>query len=167
MRPLEAGRIILESDTTQRSSVAVLTDYGARRLLAKRNSIGENIVIGENIFKVVGIVKSEAGSGSDIQLPDDKIDAYVPLGVAREYYGDINIKTSTGSREITSVELHRIIVQVENLENVESTAKGIEAMLSNFHNKQDYELSVPLALLRQAEGNQTGHLILFLDQLHA
>ena len=154
MRPLEAGRILVESDTTLRSSVAVLTDYGARRLLATRNSIGENIIIGENTFKVVGIVKSESGSGSDVQLPDDKIDAYVPLGVAREYYGDINIKTSTGSREITSVELHRIIVQVENIENVESTAKGIEAMLINFHNKEDYEMSVPLALLRQAEATK-------------
>ncbi len=154
MRPLKAGRILIESDMVHRSAVAVLTEYGARRLLATRNTIGENIIIGENSFKVVGIVKSESGSGSDVQLPDDKIDAYVPLAVAREYYGDIIIKRSTGSREATSVELHRVIVQVDDIENVESTAKGIKAMLSNFHNKLDYELGIPLALLRQAEATK-------------
>ena len=68
IRPLEAGRILIEADMAQRSAVAVLTEYGARRLLATRNAIGENVIIGENSFKVVGIVKSGSGSGSDIQL---------------------------------------------------------------------------------------------------
>jgi putative ABC transport system permease protein len=154
VRSLEAGRVLIETDMVHRSAVAVLTEYGARRLLATRHTIGENIIIGENSFKVVGIVKSESSAGSDIQLPEDKIDAYVPLAVAREYYGDINIKSTTGSREATSVELHRVIVQINDIENVASTAKGIEAMLSNFHKKLDYELSVPLALLRQAEASK-------------
>lgn len=154
-RPIEAGRILIESDMTHRSAVAVLTEYGARRLLATRNTIGENLTIGENSFEVIGIVKSESSSsGSDVQLPDDKVDAYIPLEVAKEYYGDINIKRTTGSMEITSVELHKIIIQVNNIENVESTAKGIEAMLSRFHTKLDYEMSVPLALLRQAEATK-------------
>jgi putative ABC transport system permease protein len=150
-RPVEAGRILIESDMTQRSAVAVLTEYGARRLLATRNSIGENLTIGDNSFEVVGIVKSESTTGSDVQLPDQEIDAYIPLEVAKEYYGDINIKRTTGSMEITSVKLHKIIIQVDDIKNVESTAKGVEAMLNRFHTKVDYEMSVPLALLRQAE----------------
>jgi putative ABC transport system permease protein len=153
-RPVEAGRVLIESDMAQRSAVAVLTEYGARRLLAIRNTIGENLTIGENSFEVIGIVKSESSSGSDVQLPDDKVDAYIPLEVAKEYYGDINIKRTTGSMEITSVELNKVIVQVNNIENVESTAKGIEVMLSRFHTKLDYEMSVPLALLRQAEATK-------------
>lgn len=153
-RPLEAGRVLLKSDMEQRSAVTVLTEYGARRLLATRNSVGENITIGENSFKVVGIVKSESNSGSDVQLPDQEVDAYIPLEVAREYYGDINIKRTTGSMEITSVELHRVIVQVNDIKNVESTSQGIDAMLKKFHAKVDYEMSVPLALLRQAEATK-------------
>ena len=153
-RPLEVGRILLESDMAQRSAVAVLTEYGARRLLATRSSVGENLSIGDNNFKVVGIVKSEANTGSDVQLPDQEVDAYIPLEVAREYYGDINLKRTTGSMEITSVELHKVIVQVDDIQNVESTANGIDAMLKKFHNKLDYEMSVPLALLRQAESTK-------------
>ncbi|MGD9162998.1 MAG: ABC transporter permease, partial [Desulfobacteraceae bacterium] len=80
-RPLEAGRVLLESDMAQRSAVAVLTEYGARRLLATRGAVGENLTIGENSFQVVGIVKSEGTSGSDIQMPDQEVDAYIPLEV--------------------------------------------------------------------------------------
>ena len=153
-RPLEVGRVLLDSDMSQRSSVAVLTEYGARRLLATRNSVGENLTIGENSFKVVGIVKSESNTGSDIQLPDQEVDAYIPLEVARQYYGDIVMKRTSSSMEITSVELSKIIVQVDDITNVESTAKGIETMLTKFHSKLDYEMSVPLAMLRQAEATK-------------
>ena len=153
-RPLEVGRVLLDSDMSQRSSVAVLTEYGARRLLATRNSVGENLTIGENSFKVVGIVKSESNTGTDIQLPDQEVDAYIPLEVARQYYGDIVMKRTSSSMEVTSVELSKIIVQVDDITNVESTAKGIETMLTKFHSKLDYEMSVPLAMLRQAEATK-------------
>ena len=153
-RPLEVGRVLLESDMQQRSAVAVLTEYGARRLLATRNSVGENLTIGENSFKVVGIVKSEANSGSDVQLPDQQVDAYIPLEVAKQYYGDIVMKRTSSSMEMTSVELSKVIVQIDDITNVESTAKGIETMLDKFHSKLDYEMSVPLAMLRQAESTK-------------
>lgn len=153
-RPLEAGRTLIESDLTNQASVAILTEYGARRLLATRNTIGQDLIIGDNTFKVVGIVKSESSGGSDIQLPDQEIDAYIPLNVAKSYYGDTSMKRSTGSEELTSVELHEIIVQVDDITNVEATANGIEAMLKKFHSKMDYEMSVPLALLRQAEATK-------------
>jgi putative ABC transport system permease protein len=74
------------------------------------------------------------------------VDAYIPLNVARSYYGDISMKRSTGSEEMNRVELNKVIVQVDDLSNVESTANGIEAMLKKFHPKVDYEMSVPLAL---------------------
>ncbi|NLD37329.1 MAG: FtsX-like permease family protein [Desulfatiglans sp.] len=155
-RPLEAGRVLTQSDLVKESAVAVLTEYGARRLLATRGSIGQNLSIGENNFQIVGIVKSEAesGSGTDIQLPDLNVDAYIPLNVARSYYGDISMKRSTGSEEMNRIELNKAIVQVDDLENVESTAKAIEAMLQKFHPKKDYEMSVPLAMLRQAEAQK-------------
>jgi len=52
------------------------------------------------------------------------------------------------------VELHQMIVEVNSIEDVEPTAKGIENMLARFHKKKDYQISVPLALLRQAEATK-------------
>ena len=150
-RPMVAGRPIILHDETSLASVCVLTEYGARRLLATRGSIGEALRIGDDSFEVIGIVKSEQGQSGDIQTPDEKVDAYIPVSVARRRFGDVNFQQSTGSRETEKVELHQIIVEVKEDGDVEMTAEAIRAMLKRFHKKTDYVLSVPLTLLRQAE----------------
>jgi putative ABC transport system permease protein len=134
--------------------VAVLTEYGARRLLAAENTIGQTLRLGTDVFKIVGIVKSEGGKAADIQIPDQQVDAYIPINVARVYFGDITVRRSSGSFEREMVELHQVIVQVDHMENVEATARAIEVMLKRFHKKKDYSISVPLALLKQAEATK-------------
>ena len=153
-REVVAGRILVDTDLEEEAAVAVLTEYGARKLLATKNTIGEVLRIGGNSFKVIGIVRSEGGASGDIQLPDQEVDAYIPIDVARTYYGDTSLKMTSGSFEMKRVELDQIIVQVNRIEEVEATANGIETMLSKFHKKRDYTLSVPLALLRQAEATK-------------
>ena len=64
------------------------------------------------------------------------------------------IRSASGSSEREKVELHQIIVRVDADENVESTALGVRAMLERFHKKEDYHISIPLALLRQAEATK-------------
>jgi len=90
----------------------------------------------------------------NIQMPDEQIDAYIPIEVAKERYGDIMTRNMAGTRMREMVELHQMIVEVDSVENVESVAKGIEVMLQRFHKKEDYRISVPLALLRQAEATK-------------
>jgi putative ABC transport system permease protein len=52
------------------------------------------------------------------------------------------------------VELHQVIVQADQAEHVEAVAAGIERMLQQFHKKKDYVVSVPLALLKQAQATK-------------
>jgi putative ABC transport system permease protein len=153
-REVLAGRILTERDREDFSSVAVLTEYGARKLLATRNTIGQSIRVGGDYFEVIGIVKSESGQAGNMQIPDQEIDAYIPLNVARDYFGDVFTKMTSGSRVRELVELHQIIAQVDDTADVEPTAQGIERMLQSFHKKKDYEVSVPLALLKQAEATK-------------
>ena len=156
-RRVLAGRTLLPRDVEMDAAVVVLTEYGARRLLATQGSLGELLRIGSDYFEVVGIVKSEEGGGGGggaIQAPDQEVDAYVPLDVARKRFGDITIRRSSGSREQEQVELHQLIVQVASNDDVETTADGISAMLRRFHKKMDYRVDVPLGLLRQAEATQ-------------
>jgi putative ABC transport system permease protein len=61
---------------------------------------------------------------------------------------------SSGSFELKKVELDQILVEVKDISHVEAVAKGLEIMLQRFHNKKDYMISVPLALLRQAEATK-------------
>lgn len=153
-RAIIAGRVLMASDEEDQVAVAVLTEFGARKLLATQSTIGQSIRIGSDYFEVVGIVQSESGLAGNIQIPDQQVDAYIPIEVARKYFGDVVSRRTAGSREREKVELHQIIVQVDDSANVESTAKGIEAMLGYFHKKKDYLISVPLALLRQAEATK-------------
>ena len=153
-REVIAGRVLLTSDQEKLAPVVVLTEFGARKLLATESTIGQTVRIGGDQFEVIGIVKSESGQAGNIQIPDQQIDAYISIEVARRYFGDIFTRRSSGSFERERVELHQIIVQVDKADNVEAVAAGIETMLERFHKKKDYVVSVPLALLKQAEATK-------------
>ena len=130
-RPVLAGRVLSEEDMRRRSPVCVLTEYGARRLLAGTRILGETLTIGNLPFSVVGLVRNEESSGA-VQTPDQLVDAYIPLPVCRE----------------------RFLVEIRSLEEVEPAARAIKAMPRRFHRQEDYRLSIPLALLREAEATR-------------
>ena len=120
----------------------------ARHLLAGEQYLGNHIRIGGSYFEVVGIIASYGDDTGTLQTPDQLIDAYIPLSSMQERYGDVTVRRAAGSRVREKVELHQIIVQVDDISNVEKTAAGIESMLGKFHGQTDYRLQVPLALLR-------------------
>ena len=153
-RPILAGKIFGENEIKNIAPVVVLTEFGARKLLATKNTIGQTVRIGGDSFEVIGIIKSESAQAGNIQIPDQQIDAYIPISTVKKYFGDVFFKMTSGSRTLELIELHQIIVQADDIANVESTAAGIERMLKNFHKKVDYEVSVPLALLKQAEATK-------------
>jgi putative ABC transport system permease protein len=153
-REIIAGRELLSEDQQDQAPVAVLTEHGARKLLATEHTIGQSIRIASNVFEVIGIVKSEGGMAGNIQIPDQKVDVYIPIEVAADYFGDITTRRTSGGREREKVELHQIIVQVDGSDHVESTAAGITEMIKRFHKKKDYEISVPLELLKQAKATK-------------
>lgn len=153
-RDLLVGRVITDIDMKNNAAVVVLTEHGARKLLIGQATIGSQVLINQGYFTVIGVIQSESTQAGMMQTPDQDIDAYIPLALAKERFGDIIVTRTSGSRSRELVELHQLIVQVDSLKHVESTAAGIERMLSKFHPKGDYKLSVPLALLRQAESTQ-------------
>ncbi len=150
-RKIIAGRVLSQRDFDRRASVCVLTEHGARRLLATQNTIGQSVRIGGDYFEIIGIVQSEQVTTGGMQTPDQNVDAYIPLNVAREFYGDITVRRTAGSREREFVQLHQILVQVHSDEQVEAAAESIETMLKRFHKTLDYRIGVPFALRRAAE----------------
>jgi putative ABC transport system permease protein len=150
-REVLAGRVLLKSDQEKYAPVAVLTEFGARKILATESTIGQTVRMGNGQFEVIGIVRSESGQAGNIQIPDQDVDAYIPIEVARRYFGDIFTKRTSSGEEREKIELHQMIVQVDEPKKVEAVAAGIERMLEQFHKKKDYVVSVPLALLKQAE----------------
>ena len=153
-RPVIAGRLLERRDIDERSNVAVLTEHGARRLMATESVIGESLRIGSNYYEIIGIVRSEGASEGAMQTPDQQTDAYIPFTAARDHFGDFFTQNKSGTNIRELVELHQLIVEVDKEEHVEATAAAVERMLGLFHKKKDYGISVPLALLRQAEATK-------------
>ena len=152
-RPLLAGRVLTGLDMERAANVAVLTEHGARRLLAAANTIGQDVRIGGEAFTVVGIVRSAGGEGT-MQTPDQDADAYIPLSVARDRFGDVVVQRAAGSQSRERIELHEMIIEARTLEDVEPLAAGLESMLRRHHPGGGTRIQVPLALLRQAEATK-------------
>ena len=150
-RQLLAGRKMLQTDLTDNKNVVILTEYAARKLLAGHGGIGDHVRIGSALFTVAGIIKSHLAQAGGVLVPDRREDAYIPLTTFRQRFGDIIIKSDSGSSIREKVELHQILVEVDQTAKVESTAKAIEYMLKIFHKQMDYQLQVPRTLVRQAE----------------
>ncbi len=148
-RPIVAGRVLRDTDMLTSANVCVLTESGARKLLAASSVVNEHIRVGSDLYEVIGIVRNEQASGGG-RTPDSEIDAYIPINVARERYSDLMIRRTSGSFQAEQVELHRILVAVRDIEQVEPVAAGIDRMMKIFHPDGDYELFVPLAVLRAA-----------------
>jgi putative ABC transport system permease protein len=153
-RRMLAGRELKPHDLEAHASVCVLTEQGARKLLAVERSIGAFVRIGGVTFEVVGIVESDVGRVGDLPTPDQEVDAYIPMSVCRDRFGDITQRQTAGTREREMVELHQIIVEVDSTAHVEPTADAITTMLRRFHKREDYKVGVPLTLLREAEATK-------------
>ena len=152
-RPVLAGRVLTDTDMRSTSPVCVLTESGARKLLAGHNTVGQTLRIGSTYFEVVGIVKNAEGGGA-MQTPDRDADVYIPMNAGIERFGEVEMQRSSGSFAVDRVELSQIIVEMDSTESVEPGMKAIESMLVHFHKKEDYRVDVPLALLREAEASK-------------
>ncbi len=153
-RPMVAGRPLLSRDMIKKANVVVLSESAAKKILAAGKTIGQKVRIGGSYYVVAGIVRNLASTGKTIKPLDQEMDGYIPITSMREHFGDVVVKRTAGSRLREKVELHQVIIQVRDINEVEAVARGISTMLGHFHKNADYRVEVPLALLRQAEATK-------------
>lgn len=151
------GRFLSETDEIHMDNVCALTVGLAERLFPYQDPLEEEVRVGATYYRVIGLVREksseqkrpQSGNSSEGQALDNNL--YIPLSTARSRFGETLIRRSAGSFEAERVELHQLTVQVADAENVEAAVPQIEGTLRHFHKKKDYEMIVPLQLLRQAE----------------
>ncbi len=155
---VQAGRFINAVEMQSAKNVCVLGAGIADKLFSYENPLGKAVKVGGDYYRVIGVMqeKSKAnlgngGNGGKITVENLNYEVFIPLTAAKSRFGELLIRRSSGTMEVERVQLHQIIVKVDELEQVTETAAILQTMLSLFHKKQDYELVVPLELLRQAE----------------
>ncbi|MFP6810432.1 MAG: ABC transporter permease [Pseudohongiellaceae bacterium] len=152
---LRAGRFFSQAEFRDHANVVVLSDEVANALFPIDNPIGQSIKIDSDYYNVVGIMESEGFSnlgqsqaGSSNAAPSR---IFIPFTASKSRFGETTMRQTAGGMESETVELHEAIIQIEGQESVIEVGEIIEQILQRRHKEVDYEIEVPLALLRQAE----------------
>ena len=147
------GRFLSEEDERTLQNVCVLGTEVARTLFPLEPALGKRIKVGGDYFTVVGSLAPRVPLSDDpAQVGSDVTgEVFIPFETARKWYGKLQVKMRSGSREMEEVDLHEVVVEVEDAENVSLVAEAAREMLGRFHEKKDYEIVVPLELLARAE----------------
>jgi putative ABC transport system permease protein len=144
------GRWITDLDMQRQTNCVVLGESLARQLFPLEDPIGQTVLIGvEDRFEVVGVLAYQGRAASPNGTTLDEC-AFIPLTSSRRRFGDTIRNPSTNRWE--NIELHEIKVKMPGPEWVESAAGVVDLMLKPAHgSKKDYEITVPLELLRKEE----------------
>ncbi len=150
------GRFFTEHEMEGRSSVCVIGSEVVPTLFPLDSPLGQHVRVGSSYYQIVGVM---APRGKATPQPETERknaqptvnSMFIPLETAKTRYGEVLRKVRSGSFEQERVELHEVTVEVMSAEKVSETADAIKSLLERHHPKKDYEIVVPLELLRRAE----------------
>ncbi len=114
--PVQIGRYITPSDIRSLSRVAVLGSSTAKELFDRASPMNKTIRVGDNNFKVVGVLKPKGGQG--FRNPDDGV--YIPY--------------TTGLRRVLGQQfLGTISVQARSFDLMRKAQTEVETILRKQH----------------------------------
>ncbi|MCA9217772.1 MAG: ABC transporter permease [Planctomycetales bacterium] len=152
---LRRGRFITGPDVQNTSNVAVLGAGAAQRLFQFKDPMGQTIHLGEDVYRVIGVLSSTASGNATpgaVGQQDLNDDIYIPISCAQNRFGDVQQISSAGSRSFERTELNEITLRVADSRFVSQTAGMAQILLEKSHpNKHDFRLVIPLELLQRAE----------------
>ena len=145
------GRFLAEMDMETAQPVCVIGAEIHQEIFGSapwQQVSGKWFQIGDSMFSVIGIMEdkrlAEAGT-SAISMRNLNRDIYVPLSVVGRRISDT----------ATHHELSELVVQASDRNTVKQAADLIDTILKRMHNNvNDYDMVVPLDLLREALATQ-------------
>ena len=149
------GRFLTAPDVHTTANVAVLGAGAARGLFSYEDPIRKPLLLGSGAYRVVGVLDPQASGSATpgaIGQQDFNNDIYIPITAARRRFGELQMIVRAGSREFERNQLSEITLTVWNEDQVSQTAAMARKLLNQTHpDGRDFEIQVPLELLRQAE----------------
>ena len=135
-------------DLNDARRVCVLGGGIKRKLFFFRDSLGEQIKIGNQWFTVVGVMEDKLGVGggrNDLPIRDMNDDIYIPITTSMKRYPMQQFES----------ELNRFVARVTNTDKIQEAANIINHTMERRHNKiEDFDIIVPESLLRQSQQTQ-------------
>ncbi|MFC1760489.1 ABC transporter permease [Planctomycetota bacterium] len=161
------GRFLSLTDMQHKQGVCVVEEQLVPDLFGFDDPIGQDIKIGGDYYYVVGVsteqTRSPARPGTEERDATGAQKAgganlggiYIPLTTVRNRFGETSVQMSgAGSTTMERIELQEIIIQVDSADQVLSTRQSVQTLLALSHKKNDYEVIVPLELMKRARDIQ-------------
>ena len=165
---LKLGRFLTSIDMDYKQDICVIDESVMDELFAFDDPLDQHVKIARDYYRVVGIVTAQTrissnGGTAKEQVADNSAQSgganagsiYIPLTTVKDRFGEMTVQMSgTSGISAEKVELQEIIIKVSRMEDVLGTREIVDSLLSRFHKKDDYQIIVPLELLRQARRTQ-------------
>jgi putative ABC transport system permease protein len=161
-RKLVSGRFYTDLEMEGRTPVCVLNETAARRLFPLATPSGKTVRVRGNYYRVIGVIEDQGRSattesvssgsgGGKSSAQSAAAQMLIPYETLMHHFGETFFRMRSGSFEAEKVQFHEAIVRVDNVEEVVSRAEAVKHLLARNHPKEDYRVTVPIELLRQAE----------------
>ena len=154
---LLAGRFLNFVDMRDSANVCVISVSAVRAIFPMEQPLLKKVKVSDNYFTIVGVVADREMVGVERKKGEEPLSpyqVYIPMSAGLERFPELQMQREQGSFSAERVELHQMTVKVARTEDVVPTAHVVEATLTAYHNKRDYTIDVPLALLEQVEAQQ-------------
>ena len=150
------GRFFTDSEMDEKAAVCVLGAEVAETLFPLSSPVGSDVRVGADYFRVIGVMEAASKGPKTAEATDNAKDSggkriFIPLETAKTRYGDTSFRARAGSQEAERVELHELTIRVTDRDQVVNVSQAIKELMEKNHQKKDYEMVVPLELLRRAE----------------
>ena len=147
------GRFLCPMDEDCVAQVCVVGSEAARKLFAYNDPLAQALRIRDNWYKVVGVLDN-AAAAKDAGGDDINNYVFVPIATARAHYGDLSMRQDSGSFQAEKIQLDSIAMQMDDSDLVIPASRRLENYLKQTHKQKDYELLIPLELMRQKAATQ-------------
>ena len=146
---LVKGRFITEEDNLSLSEVCVISSALSKSLFPFKDPLGQAVTTEGNLYEVVGVVaphselKDESNLGFK-ELFEDNL--YLPIETMWAKFFDYYYRGSDGSHLVS-----KITLKVNDPDKLFTIAQMIQDILERDHDMDDFQVTVPLELMEQAE----------------
>ena len=161
---LSRGRFLNEEDNRLKENCCVMGAGLADKLFPFEDPLGKAVVIRSQEYRVIGVSADRmptGGTGGSQSAEDFNNDVYIPFDTCKVRIGSTVVIRTSGTRGGEKVEVSQVTLTVaadfdtyEGRERVRAIGKAIKDMLRDDHLREDWEVSVPLDRLEEAERAQ-------------
>ena len=154
------GRFLTSIDVSYKLNICVIDEKVAKDLFAFDDPLGSDIKIQGCYYKVMGIVSSTATSSSNANnigasntnSTGEAVGVvYMPVSTAKIRFSEFKATFDGNSASRERVELQIITIKVKSMDQIISVRNVLQSLLDKLHKEKDYNIIVPLELLKQAE----------------